>query len=107
MITSRIPKSRRRVRVISRRVRPPTSTNALGRSLVRERRRVPKPAARIIAFIGLSFGCFLQLERRISYPGFLQFAMVHNDFNTIVAAQISGKLLGQIDGAVLAAGTAE
>src|SRR5580700_7752392 len=56
MMASVMPKVRRRVRVISRRVRPFSSTRALGRVSVRGRRRVPRPAARILAFIqGLSW----------------------------------------------------
>src|SRR5579863_1737197 len=52
MMTSVTPKVRRRVRVISRRVRLLSSTRALGRVSVRGLRRVPRPAARIMAFIG-------------------------------------------------------
>src|SRR5712692_6952332 len=52
MITSVIPKERRRESVISRSVRPLISTRALGRVSVSGRRRVPRPAARIMAFIG-------------------------------------------------------
>src|SRR5260370_33087781 len=47
-----MPKVRKRERVISSRVRPESSTRALGRVSVRGFRRVPKPAARIMAFIG-------------------------------------------------------
>src|SRR5690349_20332518 len=46
------PNFLRRSMVISRSVRPLISTSALGRSLVRGRRRVPRPAARIMAFMG-------------------------------------------------------
>src|SRR5882762_7873720 len=51
-ITSLIPKERKRERVISSSVRPPSSTRALGRLSVSGRRRVPRPAERIMAFIG-------------------------------------------------------
>ena len=51
MMTSVTPAVRRRVRVISRSVRPESSTRALGRESVSGRRRVPRPAARIMAFI--------------------------------------------------------
>src|SRR5260370_40161825 len=51
-ITSLSRKVRRRERVISSRVRPESSTRALGRVSVRGFRRVPRPAARIMAFIG-------------------------------------------------------
>jgi hypothetical protein len=37
--------------VISSNVRPPTSTKAFGRLLVNGRKRVPNPAAKIIALI--------------------------------------------------------
>src|SRR6267378_1698180 len=53
-MTSVTPKACRREKVISRRVRPESSTSALGRLSVSGRRRVPRPAARIMAFIG---GC--------------------------------------------------
>src|SRR5579862_5341423 len=52
-MTSFTPKERRRARVISSSVRPPISTSALGRWLVSGRRRVPSPAARIMAFGGV------------------------------------------------------
>src|ERR1700686_826563 len=54
MITSFTPKLRRRERVISSNVRPLISTSALGRLSVRGRSRVPRPAAKIIAFIRAS-----------------------------------------------------
>src|SRR6266436_1483175 len=55
-MTSVTPKVRRRERVISRRVRPESSTSALGRVSVIGRRRVPRPAARIMAFMGALAG---------------------------------------------------
>src|ERR1700720_2423571 len=55
MMASVMPKVRSRLTVISRRVRPLISTRALGRGWGRGRRRVPRPAARIMALIdGLS-----------------------------------------------------
>src|SRR5256885_15724181 len=51
-IISVTPKDFRRSMVISRRVRPLSSTRALGMLSVRGRRRGPRPAARIMAFIG-------------------------------------------------------
>src|SRR5260370_6363833 len=51
MMASRTPKGRKRESVISRRVRPAISTSALGRLAVSGRKRVPRPAARIMAFI--------------------------------------------------------
>src|SRR5258708_32170438 len=51
MMTSVTPKERRRERVISSSVRPAISTSALGRLSVSGRKRVPRPAARIIAFM--------------------------------------------------------
>src|ERR1039458_6962506 len=51
-MTSMTPTFFNRRSAISSSVRPATSTSALGRLSVNGRRRVPKPAARIIAFIG-------------------------------------------------------
>src|SRR5580704_8005599 len=51
MMASVMPKVRRRLTVISRSERPLISTRAFGRVSVRGRRRVPRPAARIMAFI--------------------------------------------------------
>src|ERR1700722_11050323 len=51
-MASVMPKVRRRVSAISRRVRPFSSTRALGRASVSGRRRVPRPAAKIMAFMG-------------------------------------------------------
>ena len=68
MITSVIPKARRRERVISSRVRPAISTRALGRVSVRGFRRVPRPAARIMAFIAGPSSKTLKSKRDSSHP---------------------------------------
>src|ERR1700733_12355786 len=95
MMTSRMPKECKRERAISSKVRPPTSTSALGRVSVRGRRRVPRPAAKIIAFIGPSFAEFLQLQ------------MADQHVHAVTSAQVPGQLLGKVDGAMLASRTAE
>src|SRR5256885_14803675 len=51
-IISVTPKDFRRSMVISRRVRPLRSTRALGMLSGRGRRRVPRAAARVMAFVG-------------------------------------------------------
>src|SRR6202521_58328 len=101
MITSLTPKARRRESVISSSVRPPTSTRALGRLSVSGRRRVPRPAARIMALIGA-----LSLHRP-PLAQFLQLEMADGDFHAVPVAQAFGQLLGEEDGAVLAAGATE
>src|SRR6266446_1596537 len=101
MMTSVMPKVRRRVRVISRRVRPASSTRALGRSSVSGRRRVPRPAARIMAFIeGLSLEGFALAE-------FFEFDMAEDDFEAVAGAEAPGQLLGEEDRAMLAASASE
>src|SRR5208282_72331 len=97
IITSRTPKLRKRESVISSSVRPLISTSALGRSSVRGRKRVPRPAARIIAFIGPS----------LSWIQLLLLAMMYHHLHSILAAQMFCQLLRQIYGSVLAAGTTE
>src|ERR1700751_3035943 len=62
-MTSFTPKERRRVSVISSRVRSSISTSAFGQSLVSGRRRVPSPAARIMA-LGVGIGCRENYRRR-------------------------------------------
>src|SRR5713226_4032379 len=95
-ITSVIPKVRRRVRVISSSVRPESSTRALARVSVSGRRRVPRPAARIIAFItALSLAHFLQLD------------VADHNFQAVSVAQTFCQLFRQVDRAVLASGAAE
>src|SRR5271165_5879528 len=96
MMTSRTPKELKRVRVISRSVRPATSTRALGRVSVSGRRRVPSPAARIMAFIG-----------GLSFFHLFQFEMAHDDFEAVPEAQAFGQLLREKNRAVLAARAAE
>src|SRR5512139_4157463 len=49
-----MPKWRRRARLYVMSGRPPTSTSAFGRSFVSGRRRVPRPAAKTIAFTSAS-----------------------------------------------------
>src|SRR6266852_1555309 len=101
MMTSVTPKVPRRERVISSRVRPATSTRALGRLSVSGRRRVPRPAARIMAFMeGPS------LERS-PFAQLLQLKMPHRHFQTVPGAQTLGQLLGKEDGAMLASRAAE
>src|SRR5439155_3654736 len=68
MMTSLMPKVRRRMRVISRRVRPESSTRALGRLPVSGRRRVPKPAAKIMAFMGTTSSKTLKPKRDSLHP---------------------------------------
>src|SRR6266853_831397 len=97
IITSVTPKLRRRESVISSSVRPLISTRALGRSSVRGRKRVPRPAARIIALIKSSLS-LIQL---------LLLAMNDDHFDSIICAQMFGHLLRQIHGAMLAAGATE
>jgi len=78
-MTSEMPKVRRRVRVISRRVRPLISTRALGRLSVSGRRRVPRPAARIMAFIG-----------KPSLVHFLEFEVAEDNFEAGAGAEALG-----------------
>src|ERR1700758_5589751 len=117
------PHERRRVRVISRSVRPEISTRALGRSLVSGRKRVPSPAARIMAFGGDVMSSLLKgiiaggrgntgfrdltprKEREKWAPGSrrrtLQFPMVNDDFDSGTIPQTLGKLFGEINGPML------
>src|ERR1700691_255411 len=99
MIASRTPKARTREMVISSSVRPLISTRAFGRSSVSGRKRVPRPAARIIAFIGL--------HPSSSSVQLLLLAMMHDHFHPRPAAQTLRQLLGQIYRAMLTAGTSE
>src|SRR5205807_2474448 len=116
MMTSLIPKERRRASVISSSVRPLISTRALGRVSVSGRRRVPRPAARIIAFIRepaasggwrviRSFGEIT--HHGVQHAQLFEFEVADADFNAAAAAQMFCELFGEIDGAVLAAGAAE
>src|SRR6266403_3217087 len=101
MMNSVIPKVRRRVRVISRRVRPESSTRALGRVSVSGLRRVPRPADRIIAFMrGLSL-------KRFPLAEFFELEMADGSFHAISTAQAFCQVLGEENGAVLAAGAAK
>src|SRR5260370_29787944 len=102
MITSRTPKFCKRESAISSSVRPSISTSALGRSSVSGRKRVPRPAAKIIAFIGASLS-----QISLSWIQLLLLTMTHHYFQSILAAQMFGQLLRQIDRAMLAAGAAE
>src|SRR5713101_4796554 len=121
MITSRTPNARRRASVISNSVRPAISTRVFGRSFVSGRKRVPSPAARIMAFIvGLSLwgfhcGAFIvglslwgfHCGAFIGAPSFaqlLQLQMPHRYLYSICGAEMFCQLLGKIDRAVLAAG---
>src|SRR6516164_10369348 len=109
-MSSFTPKERSRAMVISSMVRPATSTSALGLSLVSGRRRVPRPAARIMAFIrklslleSLPYGFdYRRLERGGFEP---RVAERHLDASAV--AQVSGQLLGQEYRTVLPAGAAE
>ena len=92
---------RRRRSVISRRVCPAISTSALGRSLVSGRNRVPRPAARTIAFISRPFSLGL-----LGFHSF-QLAMLHDHFDAGASPQALRDLLREIDGAMLAAGASE
>src|SRR5579885_3444619 len=90
-MTSRIPNAFNRVRVISSKVRPLSWTRALGRVSVSGRRRVPSPAARIIAFIAET----------------LQLKMTHHDFHSVLGAKAFGQLLREIHRPVLPSGATE
>src|ERR1700676_803414 len=98
------PKVRRRAMVISSSARPLISTRALGRSLVSGRRRVPSPAARIMAFMGPSR---LGLALKEFGMKILQAEVTDYYFDAGFAAEAFGHLFGQVHGAVLAAGAAE
>src|SRR3989441_5023956 len=120
MITSRIPKARKRESVISSSVRPAISTSALGRESVSGRRRVPRPAARIMAFIG-AFPANRPAQEGGPYNGkakglslersplaqILQLKMADRHFHAVPGAQTLRQLLREIDGAMLAAGAAK
>ncbi len=60
--------------MISRRVRPESSTRALGRESVSGRRRVPRPAARTMAFIEEASAKKLKPKRDSSHPQADRFA---------------------------------
>src|SRR5438045_1909494 len=102
MTTSVIPKARRRERAISNSVWPATSTSALGRLSVRGRKRVPKPAAKIIAFIGS-----WPSQTWPSLAQTFQAKMPNYYIDSVGGAQLFGRLLRQIDGAMLPSGAAE
>src|SRR5215470_390087 len=100
--------------VISRRVRPFSSTRALGILSVSGRRRVPKPAAKIIAFmreyLGPSqktLGVNPRRESWLSFAHFLKFDVPEIHFEAIAVAEALGELFSEIDGAVLATGATE
>src|SRR5262252_2788073 len=101
-MTSFTPDSCNRARVISRRVRPDTSTRAFGRLSVRGRSRVPSPAASTIAFIVLS----RRLHRDFGGQ-LLQTQMPHDDFDSISAVEMFCHLFRQINRSMLTAGAAE
>src|SRR6266571_3300559 len=101
MITSRIPNARKRESVISTIVRPAISTSAFGRLSVSGRKRVPSPAAKIIAFIG---GASLECSPLVQS---LQLKMPYRHLQPVPAAQTLRQLFRQIDRAMLAAGAAE
>src|SRR5215813_5624997 len=108
------PKDLRRSMVISRRVRPLSSTRALGMLSVRGRRRVPKPAAKIIAFMREYLGpsqMALEVNPRrgssLSFAHFLEFDVTKVDVEAAPRAQSLCQLLSEIDGAVLAASATE
>src|SRR5690242_10310496 len=128
MMTSVTPKVRSRARVISSSVRPESSTRALGRVSVRGRRRVPRPAARIMAFIRGDSRWekemaparlrrrVLQKRREICawcslegfpFAEFFEFKMAEDHFEAVAVAEALGELLGEKNGAVLAASAAE
>src|ERR1019366_3588856 len=96
-MTSSIPSAHKRVSAISSSVRPLISTSALGRSSVSGRKRVPRPAARIMAF----------MDSVPSWVQVLLLAMMHHHFHSTLGAQMIRQPLRQIDGAMLAAGTTE
>src|SRR5262245_13925283 len=99
MITSLISNLRSRSSVISRSVRPLISTRALGRSFVSGRSRVPRPAARIIAFIGF-IGASLAAQ-------ILQAEVTDCNANARSGAHSFGELLGEVNGTVLPTGASE
>src|SRR5690348_7655881 len=99
-----MPNDRRRTSVISSSVRPPTSTSALGLLLVSGRRRVPSPAAKIIAFIWRSSPPSLRrsppsLPHRFGYrrlkPRRLKPQVPHFHFDSTPPAQTLRELFGQ------------
>src|SRR6266705_2919242 len=101
MITSRTPNARKRESVISTIVRPAISTSAFGRLSVSGRKRMPSPAAKIIAFMEEP-----SLERS-PLSQFLQLKMPYRHLQPVPAAQTFRQLFRQIDRAMLAAGAAE
>src|SRR5215470_7076365 len=108
------PKDLSRSMVISRSARPFNSTRALGISSVSGRRRVPNPAARIIAFmreyLGPSQKALGANPRRgswLSFAHFLDLDVAEVDFQAAACAQPLCELFGEIDRTVLAAGAAE
>src|SRR5580692_7788992 len=127
MMASVTPNDWRGLMVISRRVRPFSATRALGRVPVRGRRRVPKPAARIMAFMAgtseewVASGEYPEKteaehlprerrghrEERESFAEVLKAEMAEDYFHAGPGAEAFGELLGKKDGAVLAAGAAE
>ena len=81
---------------------------------MRGRRRVPKPAAKIIAFMREYLGpsqMALEINPRrgssLSFAHFLEFDVADVDFEATARAQSFCELFGEIDGTVLAAGAAE
>src|SRR5438477_3849921 len=102
MTTSVIPKARRRERAISNSVWPATSTSALGRLSVRGRKRVPKPAAKIIAFIGSWLS-----QTGPSLAQTFQAKMPNYYIDSVGGAQLFGRLLRQVNRPMLAPGTPE
>src|SRR6266702_102960 len=101
LITSRTPNARKRETVISSSVRPAISTSAFGRLSVSGRKRVPSPAAKIMAFMEKP-----SLERS-PLAQFLQLKMPYRHLQPVPAAQTLRQLFRQIDRAMLAAGAAE
>src|SRR6266566_9480286 len=96
MTTSVTPKERRRERVISSSVWPATSTKALGRVSVSGRKRVPRPAARIIAFKAVP-----------SLAQALEAQVPQHYIDSVGGAQFFCSLLRQINGTMLAPGATE
>src|ERR1700692_2496762 len=110
-----MPKPRRRASVISSKVRPPISTSAFGRSSVRGRKRVPRPAARTMAFIEkLSAKDYQQEERiarfavkRTSFAHLLELQMAHHHFHAVPDTKVFCQLFSKINRTVLTTGAAE
>src|SRR5579885_912877 len=121
MISS-TPKARSREIVISSSVRPSSSTSAFGRSFVSGRSRVPRPAARTIAFIetpprpvrkhrrsreSQTRGGSFREKLGLQLSQVLEPEVPDHYFDALFRAKVAGKLLRQKNRTVLAASATE